>query len=736
MFQSNPIPGTLVRLADGIFLDANESFFRMSGYTPAEVIGHTALELNMYPDPSRRTYVMEQLHQHGHLHGHEQLFQTKSGQIRTHQLWFEMITVNGEQCMLVLGVDITEKKQIEGQLQMLKVTVDRHIDGAYWMDSENKLIYVNDAACKTLGYAREELLGKSLKEIAPDATEAHLKQVWERLRKDGSYFNESVHRRKGGNEFPVEIAATYVRFEGREYNCGFARDITERKLLEKSLTRLATAVEQAAETIVITDTDGAIVYANPAFEKSSGYTRAEAFGQNPRVLKSGKQDANFYARMWETLRHGEIWRGHFANKRKDGTLYEEEATITPVRDATGKVVNYVAVKRDVTREVELESQIRQTQKMEAIGQLAGGLAHDFNNILAVIQLQAGLLKNDRTLAGPQLEHARDIERAASCAAELTRQLLLFSRKQAMQLRDHDLNEVVTGITKMLQRVLGENIQISLTLATQPLTIRADSGMIDQVLMNLSVNARDAMPAGGHLFIETATVELDETQTAGQSAARPGSFVRLSVRDTGCGMSPEILTRIYEPFFTTKEQGKGTGLGLATVFGIVQQHQGWITVTSQVGQGATFQIYLPYHQPAVKKNSNWSSFADILHGHETILLAEDDATVRASTSAALTQLGYRVLTAATGAEALALWKRHPGEIKLLLTDLLMPGGINGKELAQRLLPDNPGLKLIYISGYSAELASGDFQLNEGINFLAKPFSIQKLAQIIRHVLEKN
>ena len=510
-------------------------------------------------------------------------------------------------------------------------------------------------------------------------------------------------------------------------------DITERKQAEASRDRLATAVEQASETIVITDTKGTILYANPAFEKTSGYTRAEALGQNPRVLKSGKQDAEFYRQMWAVLQRGEVWNGHFINRRKDGTLYEEEANISPVRDAAGKIINYVAVKRDVTHEVQLETQFRQAQKMEAVGQLAGGVAHDFNNILAVIQMQASLLKSDG-LSTEQTELADGITESVQRAVALTRQLLLFSRREVFQPRDLELNETIAATTKMLKRMLGETIEMQLKLAAQPLFLHADAGMLDQVLMNLCVNARDAMPGGGHLLIETAGVELDELAVGQSVQARAGSFVRLSVSDNGGGIPPEILPQIFEPFFTTKDVGKGTGLGLATVFGIVQQHQGWINVYSEVGHGTTFRIYLPRLTGNVVVKPAPPALAAMRGGHETILLAEDDPALRVAVRKALAQLGYRILEAPTGVKALAVWQENRNEISLLLTDLVMPDGMTGKALAQRLLQENSKLKVIYMSGYSAEVVGKDFPFTEDVNFLTKPFPAQKLAQTIRNCLD--
>jgi len=493
-------------------------------------------------------------------------------------------------------------------------------------------------------------------------------------------------------------------------------------------------VEQAAETVVITDTNGTILYANPAFETTSGYTRAEALGQNPRVFKSGRQDDEFYRRMWEVLGRGETWSGHFINRRKDGVFYEEEATISPIRDTAGKVVNYVAVKHDVTREVQLEAQFRQSQKMDAIGKLAGGVAHDFNNILAIIQMQADLLKTEDGITPAQLETAMEIGKAVQRASALTRQLLLFSRKQMLQLRDLDLNESINEMTKMLRRTLGENIKLQFKFMMQDLFTHADAGMIDQVLMNLAVNARDAMPNGGQLIIETSAVELDKAAAAQIPHARPGSFVCLSVRDTGCGIPPENFQRIFEPFFTTKDVGKGTGLGLATVFGIVQLHQGWIGFHSQSGCGTTFRIYLPQLAGMTGKKPEQHALAAVRGGVETILLVEDDAALRASVRKILSQLGYCVLEAVNGIEALKIWEQYRDGIHLLLTDVVMPGGMSGIDLGERLLKENPKLKVIYNSGYSAEVAGKDFPLKEGVNFLIKPFQTQALAQTVRQMLD--
>jgi len=405
------------------------------------------------------------------------------------------------------------------------------------------------------------------------------------------------------------------------------------------------------------------------------------------------------------------------------------------RHANGPVICATGTCQDITERRKLEAQFRQAQKMEAIGQLASGVAHDFNNILGVIMMQAGLMSVEKDISSKLRDSAVEIEKAAQRAGNLTRQMLLFSRQQAMRPHDIDLNDVVTNMTKMLHRILGEDVEMQFKLSSTPLVIHADAGMIDQILLNLTVNARDAMTTGGRLVIETSTVAFDEVTAPQTPQARPGSFACVSVSDTGCGISSEILPRIFEPFFTTKDVSKGTGLGLATVFGIVNQHQGWINVSSEVGQGTIFRVYLPrLTKPSNTKTAQLSP-TSVRGGSETILLIEDDSYLRSSIRHALSSLGYHVLEAASGAEALEIWKLHHDKILLLLTDLVLPGGITGRDLAEQFLQQAPKLKVIYSSGYGVEIISKHAFLKEDINFLAKPFEAAKLAQIVRNTLDK-
>lgn len=385
--------------------------------------------------------------------------------------------------------------------------------------------------------------------------------------------------------------------------------------------------------------------------------------------------------------------------------------------------------------VEMEEALRQAQKMEAIGQLAGGVAHDFNNLLSVIRGHTGLLLHADALGAERSrESLLEVDGAAERAANLTRQLLTFSRKQVTQPEYLDLNEVTGQVSKMLHRLLGENIALEIETGASLPSVHADRAMIEQVIMNLAVNARDAMPKGGRLLIRSARTDLDAAACRRHPLSRPGSFVSLSVADTGCGIAPEIMPRLFEPFFTTKEVGKGTGLGLATTYGIVKQHDGWIELESRLGLGTIFTIFLPASAQPVAEPPSHSWESGIVGGKETILLVEDEAPLLGITRMVLQHYGYRVHAVASGVEALKVWPEHSGEIDLLLTDVIMPDGISGPELANRLTTEKTGLKVIYASGYSRDLVGHDGVLESEIHFLPKPYTPVKLARAVRECLD--
>jgi two-component system cell cycle sensor histidine kinase/response regulator CckA len=506
-------------------------------------------------------------------------------------------------------------------------------------------------------------------------------------------------------------------------------------ILRESERRFREMLENIELIAMTLDKKGKITFCNDYLLRKTGWKREEVVGADWFEKFIPETETDMKRIFFEIFETRKIPSQHTnAIKTRRGELREIVWNNTMLRDEHSNITGTASIGEDVTDRKKLEEQFRQSQKMEAIGQLASGVAHDFNNILAVIQMQSELFKTSGSLSADQTESAEEIETTVQRAAALTRQLLLFSRREVFQPRDLDLSESIGSTTKMLKRILGEDVRMQLKLASQPMFIHADSGMLDQVLMNLVVNARDAMPNGGLLVIETSGVEFDEFAVSQSSQARPGSFVCLTVSDSGSGIPPEVLPKIFDPFFTTKDVGKGTGLGLSTVFGIVQQHQGWINLYSEVGHGTTFQIYLPRLKKNPGAKSSPSALTAMSGGNETILLVEDDPALRLAVRKSLSQLGYRILEAPTGVKALEVWKQSRAEIQLLLTDLVMPDGMSGKILAEKILAENPKLKVIYMSGYSAEVVGKDFPLKEGANFLTKPFQALKLGQIVRDKLD--
>src|SRR5213079_1806540 len=420
-------------------------------------------------------------------------------------------------------------------------------------------------------------------------------------------------------------------------------------------------------------------------------------------------------------------------KRRDGRLLTVQLSVRAVRNAAGRVEYYETFVRDVTDQRRLQQQVLQSQKLEAVGRLAGGVAHDFNNLLTVITSYSDLVLEGLAPGDAKRDDLEQVRKAADGAAALTRQLLAFSRQQVVEPRVVSLNTVVEGLQKILRRVIGEDIELAITLSPDLESVRADVGQLEQVLMNLVVNARDAMPTGGRLTVETANVEHDPEYARDREAAAVRRFAMLAVTDTGCGMDEATKARIFEPFFTTKETGKGTGLGLATVYGVVKQSGGDIWVYSEPGQGTSFKVYLPRVTEAPEPTRPGPAAAAPLRGSETVLLVEDDEMVRTLTRRMLEARGYTVLSASRGEDALGVVERHDGPIDLLVTDVVMPG-MSGRAVAQRLLELRPGLKVLYLSGYTDDAIVRHGMLEPGIAFLQKPFSADALARKVREVLD--
>jgi len=561
----------------------------------------------------------------------------------------------------------------------------------------------------------------------------------------------SISERQRSGEYDLKIytlqkAERYVHLKwnvlaGHEdtYDRVFisASDITAQRLAENQMRILSISLEQSPLSVILTNPEGEIQYVNPKFCEITGYSVKEVIGKNPHILKSDEHPAEFYKELWDTISGGSVWHGEFHNRKKNGELFWEEATISPVFDESGRIIYYIAKKVDITARKQLSEQLHQAQKMESIGRLAGGIAHDFNNLLTIINGYSSLalakLQKDDELS----RQIRQIAQAGWRAGELTQQLLAFSRKQVIQPKIMDLNLHLRNMEKMLKRLIGEDIQLELKLENNLGLIKADSGQIDQIILNLIVNARDAMPHGGKLLIETANFQMNGDYAVSQLNVKKGRYTLLVITDNGIGMDKKILSKIFEPFFTTKEQGKGTGLGLSTVYGIVKQSHGYIWAYSELNVGTTFKIYLPQviHDDG-RATISKSIKEENLQGTETILIVEDENSVRQLAVEILEQNGYNLIPAENGVQCLELIAEYKRPIHLLLTDVIMPQ-MGGKEVAEQVQTLLPNIKTIFISGYTDEAITRYGVLPKGVIFLQKPFEPQSLLQIVRQTLdEKN
>ena len=510
-----------------------------------------------------------------------------------------------------------------------------------------------------------------------------------------------------------------------QQGCQFAED---------SLRNMSRAVEQAADAIMITNREGLIEYVNPAFESLTGYSRQEVTGQTPNILKSGEQVPESYRDLWNTILAGNVYRSIFINRKKSGELYYLEQSISPVRDGSGCVTHFISNGRDLTDRLRMEAQLLQAQKMDAIGRLAGGVAHDFNNLLTIITSYSELALDAVEPESPIENKLQEILSAARRAAQLTRQLLAFSRKQVQALRIVDLNPVVADITRTLHRLIGEDIELSFVPGEGLDRVRVDPVQVEQILMNLAANARDAMPQGGRITIETSAVKLDESYIQKKPALiPPGHYVMMTVSDDGVGIPPDHLPHIFEPFYTTKPSGKGTGLGLATVYGIVKQNCGFIWAYSESGAGTVFKVYLPCvtDQGRVLDAPN-EDLATPTHGSETVMLVEDEDAVRRATCEFLKLRGYTVLEARDGLDALAIVKSYGSTIHLVISDVVMPN-MSGGQLAKELEVRCPETKFLFVSGYPGKTVMDHKVLEFESNFLQKPFTLKELSSKVREVL---
>ncbi len=506
---------------------------------------------------------------------------------------------------------------------------------------------------------------------------------------------------------------------------------------EQSLRKLSCAVEQSADTIFITNSDGVIEYVNPAFETLTGYSQQDVAGKTPAMLKSGQQAPALYRELWETIRSGGVFRSVLVNRKKNGELYYIDESISPIRNAEGQVTHFICNSRDLTERLRLEAKLLQAQKMDAVGRLAGGVAHDFNNLLTIITSYSELALDSVVPGSPTQTRIQEILSAARRAADLTRQLLAFSRQQPQALRVAEINPVLGGIVKMLHRLIGEDIEINYLPGDGLGRVRLDPVQIEQILMNLAANSRDAMPQGGKLTIQTSDVKLDEHYADRKRAViPPGRYVVLSVSDTGAGIPADHLPHVFEPFYTTKSSGNGTGLGLSTVYGIVKQNHGFVWVYSEEGMGTIFKIYLPcVQEKSVSGVLHEQTAEAAVRGNETLLLVEDEESLRRAEAEFLRLRGYNVLEARNGEDALLVSKNHVASIHLTVTDVVMPY-MSGGQLAKELELLRPETRVLFVSGYAGQTVVDHKVVDVENNFLQKPFTLKQLAGKVRKVLDLN
>ncbi len=609
-----------------------------------------------------------------------------------------------------------------------------------WVFDQKTLAFlaVNDAACRHYGYSRQEFLSMTIRDIRPEADLPALVERLETERTDEHEAGRWRHRTKDGREIDVEITWNAIVFNGREAQLVLSNDVTERRRAERMMVERTNSLNALVDTspiaILVLDAKHVVQIVNPAFVRLFGYSPEEVLGRNPDDLIA-PPDPELKTEAAEFTREclsGRAIHSATTRRRKDGRLVEVELHGVPLVE-NGRLLGVYAFYQDVTDTKELTEQLRQSQKIEAVGRLAGGIAHDFNNLLTVILGTTDMLLERTGEKHPMWEELKEIRVAGDRAASLTRQLLAFSRKQVLRPEVLDLGALLEGMERMLSRLIGEDIELTTSTPADLWRVRADPGQIEQVLLNLCVNARDAMPQGGKLQLQTANVHIDTSYASRRRGMRTGDYVEITVSDTGMGMNDEVRSRLFEPFFTTKELGKGTGLGLSMVYGIVKQSGGYVWADSEEGKGTAFRIQLPRIEAPRLESAEPDVVKPRARGTETILLVEDEPEVRLLVERILRMQGYRVLVAERPSQALAISSSSESPLHLLVTDVVMPE-MDGPELYRRIRSQRPSLPVLYVSGYTPEEVAERGIVDPATAFLQKPFPPDLLAQRVRESLD--
>jgi PAS domain S-box-containing protein len=727
--------------AEGILVDCNHRCEDMLGYHRQEMLGQPMTRLLHSAHHARAREVLEEILPREGRHVGDYQMVRKDGAVIDVQINSAAVcNATGQlEGAICVATDVSLQKHALTALRESEERLRRIVENMpvlmIALDDDNRFVFWNRECEIVTGYTAAEMVGNphALEILYPDPAyrERLLNQwrgrasvfrgwEWELVCKDG--YRRTIAWSKIPDDATMPGWASW----------GVGVDVTSRKQAEERYSILAAALEQAAECIVITDTAGTILHVNPAFERVTGYSRAEVLGENPRILQSGRHDAAFYAEMWKTLTRGQVWTGRLVNRRKDGILFTEEATISPVRDADGGVSHYVGVKRDVTREAELEARLQQSQKMEAMGTLAGGIAHDFNNILYAISGYARLVMDDVPVDSEAHVNLEQVLRGTRRAADLVHKILTFSRQTEHELVPLSLQPVIEEALGLVRASLPATIEVTADVQESCRPVLGDAAQILQVIMNLCANAYQAMGEdSGRLHIGVVEQVIGPEQAAADPHLRPGPHVMLSVSDTGPGIERALLDRIFEPFFTTKPAGCGTGLGLATVHGIVRNHGGSVEVKSAPGQGAEFRILLPVHEIDGARDSAPGTLAPgMIPGN--VLYVDDEEMIARLGETALRRSGFTVTSFTNGQEALAAFLAEPGRYDIVVTDLTMPG-MTGLELARKIWQTRPEAPVILCTGYSQRIAEEEAQELGFRDFLLKPIDLEDMAGRIRRIL---
>jgi two-component system cell cycle sensor histidine kinase/response regulator CckA len=752
-FEESPVGRCLIGL-DGRFLMTNQAFCVLQGRSASELGGMSFLEVTHPEDHDASREGMRQL-----LDGTLDRFDLEKRYLVSEQrtVWASVRVglirdEAGEPLHFSLFVqDISERKLAEEALQRQVQRYDLVVAGvqdAIWdWDVPNKRVFFSPRWKEIRGYAEHEVSDGEdewHRGIHPEDLPRVFSQVEAHFAGRTAVFTEEyrVRCKDGAWKWVLDRGIAQRSPEGRVVRmAGSETDITVRKLAEAKLLELKMAVEQSGDGIALAGLDGHIVFVNKAWAEMHGCAAADLIGQHLSVFHTPEQLENEVNPFNERVIATESNTGEMGHCRKDGTTFITQMAVTVVNDATGTPFRLLAAARDITERKQaeaerekLQTQVLQAQKMQSVGLLAGGVAHDFNNMLGIILGHTELAMARVEPGGSLHADLAEIRMAAQCSADLTRQILAFARKQTITPKVLDLNDTVEGMLKMLRRLIGEEIDLDWKPGPGLCPVKMDPTQIDQILANLCINARDAISGVGKITVSTRNTALDEKSCARLGGGTPGEYVMLSVSDDGCGMDSETLLLIFDPFYTTKEIGKGTGLGLATVYGIVKQNQGFINASSEPGQGATFTIHLPRHAAGMEPDAGKAPDQAVSSGHETILVVEDEPALLKMATIVMESQGYTVLAAGCPAEAIRMAGEHAGRIDLLLTDVVMPG-MNGRDLAKSLVSTYPGLKRLFMSGYTADIIARHGVMDEGAHFIQKPFSLMDLAAKLREALEE-